>query len=407
MGPKRRNTTSSQRTPAYDPKLPENWTVEKLRKALDEIGVDVPSGCKRSRLVAMYKENTGKTRASATRASAQPAPQVNNQDGGLQEVWAAVKDLSSVVVDLKNTVQTLKPTSPTPSPNPQIPQLSDRIEPTFSPQPSLEHEGNNFNKDRQFNLASALAAYNGPSTSSVPPGQSYSGNYVRTQFGFAAESLPFVETVSPALRRQIIEGKDVNLASLLIPHFNCSTSDDKGKVDPQLHKSLTIGEFIQAFGIYKSIMCGAFPKRRQELDLYERDIIDMASKYGKSFYEYHKQFSMKAAAHLKYQNIPVDWSVRNNTLFCNIFADQKANTCHLCHSVTHTAGFCPQLVAPTGEVRKSNDSLGRQKVFSQFKEICNHFNGDKGCTRQRCSFLHVCLTCKKNHPRTQCTESKN
>jgi len=43
------------------------------------------------------------------------------------------------------------------------------------------------------------------------------GNYVKTKYGLAAESLPFVETVSPKLHKDIQDGKDVNLASLLIP----------------------------------------------------------------------------------------------------------------------------------------------------------------------------------------------
>ena len=38
-----------------------------------------------------------------------------------------------------------------------------------------------------------------------------------------------------------------------------------------------------------------------ELDLYERDIVDMATRYGgTTFYEYHNQFSAREAAYLKY-----------------------------------------------------------------------------------------------------------
>lgn len=47
-------------------------------------------------------------------------------------------------------------------------------------------------------------------------------------------------------------------------------------------------------------MCQAYPQRRQELDLYERDIIDMATRYpGNGFYEYHRQFSLMAPSHLR------------------------------------------------------------------------------------------------------------
>jgi len=36
----------------------------------------------------------------------------------------------------------------------------------------------------------------------------------------ASESLPEVETITITLKTAIIDGKDVNLASLLIPHFD-------------------------------------------------------------------------------------------------------------------------------------------------------------------------------------------
>ena len=68
-------------------------------------------------------------------------------------------------------------------------------------------------------------------------------------YGFAADSLPFVETVSPAIRRQVIEGKDVNLAVLLIPYYTGPMSNDERidtyfcsnrKPDPRLNKCLNI-----------------------------------------------------------------------------------------------------------------------------------------------------------------------
>lgn len=149
-------------------------------------------------------------------------------------------------------------------------------------------------------------------------------------------------------------------------------------------------------------MCSAYPQRRNELDLYERDIDDMATGYsGRGFYEYHRQFSLQAAAHLLYNNIMVDWSVRNNLLFCNIFANLKPNTCNHCNSTLHLSGLCPSIVQKgTVDVHniqgyKNNksefakDSYGRSRVYHFGKEICNNFNGDRGCKAFRCNNLRM------------------
>ena len=419
MGPKRRERSRDSRssTPAYDLNKPENWTVAKLRKALNEMDIPFPSNCKRTRLITLYKtagSSQSQPPQSQPRASASSRADMtsrdhdnNNNGGDVQSIWQAVKDLSAVVGDLKSTVHGLASQQQGDNVSNSAANTSTRTVDRMEVPGTSTQAADGGMSVQQFTLQSA---YGSPSPSMQGPNTLNQGNYVRTKYGYCSESLPFVDTVFPSIRRAIIEGRDVNLASLLIPYYHGpSLSDDKPKNDPRLHKNLNLGEFIQAFGIYKSIMCESFPQRRQELDLYERDIVDMAQKYGKAFYEYHKQFSLKAAAHLKYQNIPVDWSVRNNTLFCNIFADQKPNTCHICHSISHTAGFCPSLVAPQGEIqsKKSQQDPGsRQKVYSQGREICNHYNGDKGCMRQRCGYLHVCLVCQKNHPKIQCTDSK-
>ena len=82
-----------------------------------------------------------------------------------------------------------------------------------------------------------------------------------TTFGYAAESLPFVETVHPSLKKQIVEGKDVNLAALLIPFYSGQHSDpstsfgtSKDFHDPRLNNSLTLAQFIQA-SLYIRILC--------------------------------------------------------------------------------------------------------------------------------------------------------
>ena len=108
--------------------------------------------------------------------------------------------------------------------------------------------------------------------------------YVKTSHGYSAESLPLVETISPNMKKNIIEGKDVNLAALLIPYYSGPMNNDdrlsvdschNRKPDPRLNRNLSLNEFMKAFGIYKNVMCQAYPSRREELDMYERDIVDM------------------------------------------------------------------------------------------------------------------------------------
>ena len=252
-------------------------------------------------------------------------------------------------------------------------------------------------------------------------------NYVKTPHGYSAESLPMVETISPHMRKNIIEAKDVNLAALLIPYYSGPMNNDdrlsadschNRKPDPRLNRNLNLNEFMKAFGIYKNVMCQAYPSRREELDMYERDIVDMGYEYGgKGFYEYHKIFSSQAAAYLRYHNIKVDWSIRNNRLFCNVFVNHKPNSCNLCQSTTHSAGFCPQLLqnrsneayreASNIGFNKDVDIHGRSRHLVQGKEICNNFNGDKGCFRAGCLRAHVCLNCHKAHSQINCYLNKD
>lgn len=75
--------------------------------------------------------------------------------------------------------------------------------------------------------------------------------------------------MSPSIRKAIIEGKDVNLAQLLIhvPTTNAISlrdkemkyGEEKPEKDPRLYRSLSISKFVYAFGICKDIMCQTYP----------------------------------------------------------------------------------------------------------------------------------------------------
>ncbi|VDI01036.1 Hypothetical predicted protein [Mytilus galloprovincialis] len=480
MGPIRRSGTRTN--VHYDPEMPENWTLVKLRQELNTRGIRIPPNTRRMALVRLYRESRENISSDAGRnneshaitilgsarsqnatatdtttdhvhdailgsARSQNATATDTTTDHVHDALlgsAASQDASvetnnrtliNIVSRLSTTVQSLQQnvTTLTGQVNTLITQRTvDAREqtksttitgntgiPTFGSTGNQRSEVNGLN----FNLETAYSALKSnalPTAAAGSEEQALRNNrYVQTSRGYSAESLPFVETVTPQLRRNIISGMDINLSSLLIPYYvgmGTTDGEDKSenssyhtKPDPRLNRSLNIGEFIQAFGIYKNVMCSTFPHRRSELDTYERDIVDMASRYpGNGFYEYHRRFSLDSAAHLRYNNMAVDWSIRNNTLFCNIFTNIRPNTCNNCGSTFHTSGFCSATQRSSGnKINDSQDTYGRERVFHSGREICNNFNGHRGCILPRCRNAHVCLACKGDHPKINCQQTKN
>ena len=90
--------------------------------------------------------------------------------------------------------------------------------------------------------------------------------------GFRSDDFTNVDIVSQNLQRSIIEGKDVNLASLLIPNFEAPQATNvttggfqvslESKPDPRLSRHLSIQQFITAFGKYRRITCTVYPEMR-------------------------------------------------------------------------------------------------------------------------------------------------
>ncbi|XP_021362995.1 uncharacterized protein LOC110456530 [Mizuhopecten yessoensis] len=96
--------------------------------------------------------------------------------------------------------------------------------------------------------------------------------------------------------------------------------------DPRLAKSLTISEFITAFGKYKRKVCKKAPHRRIELDRYEANIVEISNVYGRKFYDYHCQFSARAAAALHDNIGKVDsWALKDNGLLAMIMDKESCS----------------------------------------------------------------------------------
>ncbi|ROL41035.1 hypothetical protein DPX16_22356 [Anabarilius grahami] len=129
-----------------------------------------------------------------------------------------------------------------------------------------------------FQDASAPSATSNFTLSTAVPAQEFGRRFVS----------PAAVTVSSQLRSNIIQGKDINLASLLLPSPAVDRQTvDCGDVavflktsDPRLQRNLLFAEFAIAFSIYRDILCQVFPDRREELDLYLTMMADFNQRYG-------------------------------------------------------------------------------------------------------------------------------
>ncbi|MGH0162012.1 UNVERIFIED_CONTAM: hypothetical protein FKN15_042178 [Acipenser sinensis] len=199
--------------------------------------------------------------------------------------------------------------------------------------------------------------------------------------------------------------------------------------DPRLQKSLSVGEFVLAFSIYRDILCSVYPHRLQELNQYLFLVVELAVRYGGAlFYQYHRAFSAKAAATLSADNRIIDWSRSDTDLFTRIFSGIRPNACSACASTAHSSYLCPKTAAsslqpihhplpsllsprhlapasihasapPTRS--QARDVYGRPIKFTGGRQICNNFN-TSACFSKTCKYLHACSFCNDAHSRSIC-----
>lgn len=426
------NVPSNQRNPAVgrprvarkslDRNNPANWTTAELRSKLENMGFRLPPGLTRKSFVRIYELNRDKdtplnTDCQQTSSFDRTTDNMENpieterEGGGLstqQHILCSSDTVENESTDLRKEFNELKDT---------VHGLSNAIHELCQNKMAAATVSSN----EQLLLASSPVATCGNRAMHIQPDLESDNDNIpeKRSFGVASHDLPKIVNVSETMRKNIVQGKYVNLAALLIPAHEMSDGRSimdisgneiriKGSQDPRLNKSLTLSEFLVAFGRYKSVICDAYPNRREELDLYEADIIDMATSYGTVFYDYHVQFTMNAASWLQQKKIKVDWSVRDNDIFIKCTAGRKAAVCAICNSTLHMHEFCPRKLSwqPRNQTPlNSNDKRGRARVYYNGKEICNNYNSENGCTRSGCFFLHICSACKGNHPVRKCTKS--
>lgn len=220
-----------------------------------------------------------------------------------------------------------------------------------------------------------------------------------------------VAALSNTLRNQIIAGNDVNLVKILL---GSEMSDrrvvDCGDIsvalkdaDPRLSKTITFPEFCVAFGIYRDVMCEAYPTRRAELDTYLSIIADLAVSYGGTlFYDYHKSFSAKAATYIQRFNQKLDWSVVDLSLISRHFTGHHVLKCSICGSTAHSSALCPKAKPTNGpKAPPSRKSPQVTATGPSATPLCFNFN-ENNCRMYNCKYLHMCSYCGDAHPKCVC-----
>ena len=415
-----------------------NWTAGQLREALKEVNIVTPASFPITTLRKLYVDNVLNTSCESSEnlpertsvaerrenVSKQPVafPSQVNIDTGSQSrsgvnlpenlVVLPRSDNSDSVQDVMTSLNAASNNfgGSVNNNNMAAPLLQTLSQTVVGLQNVVSNLVLNMNKEKhsQENQFSLEQYYNQPPSASL---------HNSARYGVSPEDVPHMDLVSTSLRKQIQEGRDVNLASLLIPYFEVKTSDNEkeSKEDTRLKRSLSITEFITAFGRYKRIMCEAHKHRREELDKYEAIIVGIYNIYGDKFYEYHKLFSLRSANALALYKIKIDWSVRDRDLLQLISSGAKSKTCNHCGEVSHDTKFCPfpdrqPSTSSTGYMYRgysndnpTTDKHGRRRIVYNGSEVCNNFNTKRGCIRNSCPFTHICSQCKsKSHASVAC-----
>lgn len=420
----------SRRHQPYDLNNPINWTSNKLKIEIEQLGVKLTASVSKSALLQIYRQLS----ANDSQGSRNDTSDVIITDNEA-EVTEANKNINARN-DMNITQQSENDITGSVQTPPSSGTASDMLNSTLSvisgmqnTITTLQTTVNKLLTDKQStsqtssNLLDKIYQNQGNLTTNAPlPVQ---------QQGIAADELPHIDIVSESVRRNITDGKYVNLACLLLPEFdtpNFTTNDISGlellrqsRRDHRLDRALTITQFYKAFGIYKRIMCEAYPQRRLELDHYEADVGNIYDHFGDIFYQYHVQFSKKAAAYLE-RGVKVDWSKRNKDLFQLLVGGAKIKLCEHCSQSDHQSPFCPSQINVPGllggckpernfkliKADPNFDKHGRPKLAYQGKEICNNYNHkENGCNYNRCPFLHVCKKCRStSHGEQKCDAKK-
>ena len=387
-----RSTSNSRVTP-YDMTNINNWYSEQFRAKLSEWNIIAPANYSKAELKSLYVANL------SHRCS--PNYQEHQMPGEVPQTLNPVQmEVSSQETEINRTAPSVSVTNnqtQSSTLTQETVQTSAIVE-MMTSMTSLVKKV--LDKDQKEDMSKkTLEQFSAQRSSGIDISSPTSS------YGIHPELLKNTDYVSESVKEKIVSGKYVNMATLLIPEFEQPEKKDRYR-DARLNRSLSIEEFIVAFTKYRRIHCTHHPWRKEELDDYMTNIIDIARVYGGKFYEYHKIFAQKCAVALE-QGKKVNWAEKDKDLLQMIIGGTQSNSCQICKEVSHTTQFCPQNIKPFAAQSKYHSSLVSARAdysnASQTKPVCHFFN-NLGCRKDKCFYSHVCKNCgSASHGLKQCT----
>ena len=217
---------------------------------------------------------------------------------------------------------------------------------------------------------------------------------LRESFGMLiGENLPAKQ------RQKILSGKFVEMAALL-PRNYTRESDTvyritKRGISPatqRFNKFITIQQWNQAFGVYKSVLVESAETLAEaktlvkQLETYHRDINTMAEQ-GSHWRDYDRVFRSDMAE----RKSGVTFGTLRHDIMLNVSQNRTP--------------------APNDgrrfRARRDRQSAPRNRGafradFKQQSNECFRFNSQRGCTFTECKFSHTCTKCGGTHPAVRC-----
>ena len=255
----RSSSSSSTRSVPYDMNIPENKTFAQLKVELSRRGIEFPSNAKKSQLLRLWKTYIMKTTSRpipgqitepaplrhdtlpevppeardllvmSQEEASQNSPRDGSKHGDLHPIQTAISSMAATMERLVNRVSELEKLSNQHPKTITIPQMSLTTHPYYMAEPPSK-----YTLETAMSSQMRLSLDNVTGSSVIADNQIDAGNRLsipqshglRTDRGYSSESLPHVELVSPMIRRKIIEGKGINLAVLLIPHYEGAMTNE-------------------------------------------------------------------------------------------------------------------------------------------------------------------------------------